>query len=104
MNEPKNRPLPETVIQWLCPRCYEARRDIPSAKTRSRKKYQIWECGRWQQDGSCQICGNWALLTKYEWYDAEQKEARTAAQTARDRSYGRRKSTRVQYRERWDEA
>ena len=85
-------------IQWLCPRCYERFRDTPREKQPNRKKYSIWEAGRWQKAGSCYLCGNWTQLTMYEWEDAEAKENRARRQAFRERGGMPKKDTRARYR------
>ena len=91
-------------IQWLCRDCYERIRDTPRAKQPERRKYSIWETGRWCKEGECDYCKQWKLLTMYEWEDTEAKEERARRQAYRERNYSRKKDTRARYRGRWDEA
>lgn len=87
-------------IQWLCRDCCEKLRETPG-RTRSGKKYNIWEAGRWQKDGECFLCHRQKLLTMYELEDGEAKETRARRQAYRDRGYVRKKDTRARYR-RWE--
>jgi len=91
-------------IQWLCRDCYKKIRETPRADQQSRKKYNIWETGRWCKDGECAQCKQWKLLTMYEWEDAKAKEERARRKEYRNRNGMPKKDTRAKYRERWDEA
>lgn len=99
MSEEKKK-IPATNIQWLCRNCYEHYRDIPREHQPNKKKYRIWETGRWQKDGMCACCRDWKLLTLYEWEDAEKKEERARIQAYREHGYVRKKDTRARYRDR----
>lgn len=89
-------------IQWLCRGCYEKLRDT-EGKTRSGKKYRLWEAGRWQEDGECYLCKEWKLLTMYELENLESKEYRMRMQEKRTYGYSRKKDTRARYRPRFNE-
>ena len=85
-------------IMWLCQRCYEGLRDTPREKQPNKKKYSIWETGRWCQNGACAYCREWKLLTMYELVDEEAKEERARIQAFRDRGRLPKKDTRARYR------
>lgn len=90
-------------IMWLCRRCYEGLRDTPRKQQPNRKKYSIWEAGRWCQNGACAWCHEWKLLTLYELIDEEAKEERASRKAFRERGGMPKKDTRARYRERWNE-
>lgn len=102
MNGENSKPVPQTVIQWLCRDCYERLKETPG-RTRSGKKYSLWEAGRWQKDGECFLCKGWKLLTMYELEDMEAREYRRRMQELKESAYGRKKDTRARYRPRYGE-
>lgn len=86
------------TIMWLCRKCYEGIRDTPQEKYPLRKKYRIWEAGRWCRDGECALCHEWKLLTLYEMENAEAKETTARRKAYRERNGRPKKDTRARYR------